>query len=52
MTVLDNDNAVRNRYLNASAADKAQISRTFVRVIPIKRGQVYNTSNLNMPSSW
>lgn len=52
LTVLDNDNAVRNRYLNASAADRAQISRTFVRVIPIKRGQVYNTSNLNMPSSW
>ena len=53
LTVLDNDNAVRNRYMNASTdEEKYQISRTFVRVIPIKRGQVYNTSNLNMPSSW
>lgn len=41
LTVLDNDNAVRNRYIGASAADKAQISRTYSKVVPIQRGQVY-----------
>lgn len=41
LTVLDNDNAIRNRYIAASASDRDQISRTFVKVIPIKRGQVY-----------
>ena len=53
--VLDSDNAVRTRYLNAATAnDKKLISRTFVRVIPIKRGQSYLISDVKLPSeiSW